>query len=181
MDRFDICWPHTLIEECPLPEQWSSPRNFSNDAHDPGGATMCGITQREYSVWRVRHGLPSQNVRLISREEGRTIYYNDYWLPNSPKLPAGLDLGYFDECVNAGPHAATMLLQETLDIESDGLWGPHTDAAVKAIQHPKDLVRDYMARRRVYYRGLRGFQYFGRDWLARAVRIGDAGMAMAAA
>lgn len=180
-DRFDICWPYTLIEECPLPQDWSNHRNFSNDAHDPGGATMCGITQREYSIWRARHTLPSQNVKLLTREEGRSIYYYSYWLPNSLKLPAGLDLNYFDECVNAGPHAATVILQGTLGIEDDGLWGPETNRAVIDITHPKDLVRDFAARRRVYYRGTRGFQYFGRDWLARATRIGDAGMAMAAA
>jgi lysozyme family protein len=179
-DRFPICWPYTLIQECPFPNNWSSPRNFSNDAHDPGGATMCGIIQREYDVYRRGKGLRTQAVRLISKDEGQEIYENSYWLPDCPKLPAGLDLCVFDESVNAGPHEAIKLLQAALGIPADGAWGPQTDAAVTAIANVAGAIGNYTARREAFYRGLSGFRYFGTDWIRRSQEIGAEALKMAA-
>jgi lysozyme family protein len=171
--RFAACWPFTLIQECPHPEDWSNPRNFSNDANDPGGETMCGITQREYDAYRKGKRLPVQDVSKISRDEGADIYYNSYWLPECPKLPPGLDLQFFDEAVNAGPSAATLLLQRALGITADRMWGPQTEAAVKAITNSYAVVSAFTARREAYYRALPGFKYFGTDWIRRSVQIGN--------
>jgi lysozyme family protein len=178
--RFAACWPNTLIQECPLPNDWSNRRNFSNDAHDPGGETMCGIIQREYDGYRKRKGLPLQDVSKISRDEGADIYYNSYWLTECPKLPAGLDMQFFDEAVNGGPLAATRLLQLTLGITPDGAWGPQTDAAVKAIANVKIVVETFTAQRAAWYRRLRGFQYFGKDWEMRTSEIGAEALKMTA-
>ena len=179
-DQFDICWPFVLAEECPFPNDWSNPRNFSNDPHDPGGETMDGIIQREYSIYRQSKSEPSQDVRLITKPEGADIYRSSYWLPNCPKLPAGLNLCVFDENVNAGPHAGTVLLQRALGISADGLWGPQTDAAVAAITDVAGTIRAYTAQREAYYRSLRGFQYFGQGWINRSVTISTAALKMAA-
>jgi lysozyme family protein len=170
--RFAACWPNTLIQECPLPNDWSNRRNFSNDAHDPGGETMCGIIQREYDTYRKSKGLPVQDVSKISRDEGADIYYNSYWLPECPKLPPGLDMQFFDEAVNGGPSAATRLLQLALGITPDGEWGSQTDAAVKAITNPKVVVDAFTAKRAAWYRKLRGYPYFGADWERRTSEIG---------
>ena len=177
-DRFHICWPYTLAQECPLPNDWSNVRNFSNDAHDPGGATMCGITQREYDIWRKSKGNPVQSVRLITEAEGEEIYESSYWLPECPKLPAGLDLCFFDEAVNAGPHEATKLLQSTIGIEADGLWGPLTDLTVKGISDVVAAIRQFTIEREAFYQSLSGFQYFGKGWINRSVAIKDAALAM---
>lgn len=179
--RFTACWPFTLIQECPLPNDWSNRRNFSNDAHDPGGETMCGIIQREYDHYRRSKGLPLQDVSKISRDEGADIYYSSYWLPECPKLPAGLDLQFFDEAVNAGPGAATMILQRSLQITADRAWGPQTDAAVKAITTPVGIIKAFTIEREAYYRALSGFKYFGTDWIRRSVKIGADALKMATA
>jgi lysozyme family protein len=171
---FVTCWPFTLAQECPFPNDWGNPKNFSNDAHDPGGATMCGIIQREYDVYRKSKGLPVQDVRLISHDEGADIYYNSYWLPECPKLGIGLDLSFFDEAVNAGPSAATRILQRAIGIPSDGLWGPQTDAVVKATTDPLTVINAFTAQREAYYRALPGFRYFGTDWIRRSQEIGAA-------
>src|SRR3974390_2724945 len=142
-DRFLICWPFTLAQECPFPNDWSNPHNFSNDAHDPGGETMCGIIQREYDLFRKRKGLPLQSVLQISHEEGAEIYLNSYWLPECPKLKSGLDLSYFDEAVNAGPHAATKLLQRVLKVDADGAWGQQTDEAVAAASDIVSIIKAF--------------------------------------
>jgi lysozyme family protein len=177
--RFLACWPFTLIQECPLPNDWSNPRNFSNDAHDPGGETMCGIIQREYDIYRKSKGLPLQDVRHLTRDEGADIYYNSYWLPECPRLPSGLDMQFFDEAVNAGPGAATLILQRALGITADRAWGPQTDAAVKGITNVVSTINSFTSHRADYYRGLRGFQYFGTDWIRRTQEIGAEAVKMA--
>lgn len=180
-DRFALCLPLTLAQECPLPDNWSNPRNFSNEAHDPGGATMCGIIQREYDAYRKRKGLNVQSVRLLTQPEGEEIYDTCYWLPYCPQMPAGLDLSFFDASVNEGTHEAVKILQVALGIHSDGTWGPLTTAAVGAIDDVPATVRAFTDRREAVYREMRGFVYFGRDWERRAAEIGAAALKMAAA
>ena len=178
-DRFQACLPFVLAQECPHPEDWSNPHNFSNDAHDPGGETMCGIIQREYSIYRKNNGLPVRDVRQMTQEEGEEIYEANYWQPECPKLPAGLDLCFFDEAVNAGPLAATKILQKALSISADGLWGPQTDLAVKGIFNLRHVITFYKTYRESYYRALKGFQYFGKGWISRAEIIAVEALKMA--
>lgn len=177
-DRFAACWPVTLAQECPHPDDWANAANFSNDAHDPGGETMCGITQREYDHYRRRQGLSLRGVRFISRPEGNDIYYTDYWLPNSLKLPPGLDLSYFDAAVNEGPFAANKIVQFVTSTPVDGWWGEKTQAGVDALKDVGHAVQAFTARREAVYRTLSGYPYFGRGWIERAVRIGVASLKM---
>jgi lysozyme family protein len=178
--RFAACLPYTLKEECPCSEDWSNSRNFSNDAHDPGGETMVGVIQREYDGYRRSCGEPVQDVRKLSQDEGEYIYRHNYWLPHCPNLPAGLDLAFFDSAVNEGATEAIRILQVALAIENDGDWGDQTSAAVAQIQDVPGTIKAFTARREAVYRSLRGFQYFGRDWLERSARIQAAALAMAA-
>lgn len=161
---FEKCLPDTLVQE----------GGYSNDPHDPGGMTMYGIIQREYDAKRRAWGLPTQWVKNISADEYRTIYYTDYWLPYCPKLPAGLDLEFFDLAVNGGPHRAIITLQRVLGIAADGQWGPITDEAVKTLiaagNIPKAVV-DYKVQREAFYRSLGTFRYFGTDWIRRSEEI----------
>src|ERR1700726_1113750 len=108
--KFEACLPDTLVQE----------GGYSNDAHDPGGMTMLGIIQKEYDLKRRQWGLPTQWVKNISKDEMRTIYFTDYWMPDCPQLPAGLDLEFFDLNVNGGSHRAVITLQQALFIHDDG-------------------------------------------------------------
>jgi lysozyme family protein len=180
--RFMACLPNTLIQECPLPSDWSNPKNFSNDAHDPGGATMCGITQSEYWVWLKQQGLPLVPVQKLTQSQGYAIYYNNYWLPYCPELAAGMDQNFFDTRVNEGSESIK-ILQFVLGIEVDGQWGPQTDAAVKAMDaSPIKVIQDikaFTARREAVYREFADYQYFGEDWERRSAEVGAESVAMA--
>lgn len=174
-DRFLECLPFILAQECPHPTDWTNPRNFSDDAHDPGGKTFCGIIQREYDQYRKQHMLPTRDVRLLTQEEGYDIYRQTYWMPHCPIMPAGLDLVYFDESVNAGCTEANKVLQRALGISADGLFGPQTVAAVAAIKDVGAVISRFTSCREAVYREMKGFAYFGRGWISRCVAInGDA-------
>jgi lysozyme family protein len=175
---FLACLPFTLAQECPIPYDWSNPENFSNDAHDPGGETMCGIIQREYDAYRKSKGLPTRDVRNLTQDEGEDIYLNSYWLPHCPSLPIGLALCLFDANVNEGSTEGTKILQFALGIVNDGDWGSETAAAVAAISDLQNIIVGFTARRETVYREMRGFQYFGKDWLRRASEIGRQALKM---
>lgn len=167
--KFERCLPDTLKQE----------GGFSNDKHDPGGATMDGIIQREYDSFRRRNDLPLQSVRHISGDEMRTIYFNEYWLPHCPVLVPGLDLSFFDQAVNEGQHEAVILLQRSLAIHADGVWGAQTDDAVIGAERiPRQLIINYSNHRANFYRGLKNFRFFGADWLRRTNEIEAQSLAM---
>lgn len=177
-DRFLICLPYTLSMECPYPNDWSNPANLSDDPDDPGGRTMCGITQSEYNIYRQNNGLPLRDVLLITQPEGYWIYDNSYWLPKSPALLSGLDLSFFDTDVNCGPGGATRILQNALGVAIDGLWGPITQGAVEAIADVPAAIRAFTAARLAYYEALPGWVYFGNGWSNRTAAINTDSLSM---
>jgi lysozyme family protein len=185
--RFLICLPYTLAQECPYPNDWTNPRNFSNDAHDPGGKTMCGIIQREYDLYRKRNSEPVRDVRQLTQAEGEEIYRTSYWNPECLKLPPGLDLLFFDEAVNTGTGEATKVLQHILGIAVDGNWGPETETAVEAINNAAGIERNdtvglceaFTARRHDVYKEMIGDKYFDHAWMTRTAEIGAAALKVA--
>ena len=180
--EFDKCLPDIEVQEgVPWSNGAAPVRGYSDDAHDPGGKTEEGIIQREYDLKRKQWGLPTQWVRLISKDEERTIYFTDYWMPHCPKLPPGLDLEFFDLCVNGGEHRAVTTLQRALGLRDDGQWGPQTDAVVTALAASGDVpsaIETYKTSREAFYRSLNTFRYFGSDWIRRSEEIAAEGEAM---
>ena len=179
MSRFEICIPFTLAAECPFPDDWSNPENYSNDPHDPGGRTQCGITATELNHWRISHGEPLIGVRNLSRTEGYAIYKTDYWEPHCDYLEPGLDLCYFDTAVNQGPTAANRILQLVLGVGMDGIWGPTTQAAATdtSLYIPAAILA-FTAARKTAYRSYHNFQIFGNGWINRATNIGTDALSM---
>ena len=189
--RFLACWPDTLAQEDPDPNNWSNPANGSDTPCEPGGLTMNGITKSECSLWLASQGLPNKSVLDITYAQGEAIYLSSYWLPNCPSLPPGLDLCVFDSSVNMGPGEGTMILQYLLGISVDGIWGPQTAAAIRALtvdpgnltisQVITSVINGYTARREAVYRSFGEFGEFGGDWIRRAQTIGSQAAAMAGA
>lgn len=182
--RFKACLPFTLQQECNVytgtAADWTNPRNFDNDPQDPGGATQCGLTHADYDEYCEANGLPKGDVRQIGQTVGEAIYYDSYWLPFSVKLPAGLDLFFFDTRVNMGTRRAVMLLQASLGITADGAWGIDTNLAVLAIKDVAAVIRDEEGQRAATYRSFRTFARFGNDWIRRDQEIAAEALAMVA-
>jgi lysozyme family protein len=148
-----------------------------DDPQDHGGRTSRGITQREYTAWRLERKLPALDVWLAPQSDVERIYYEEYWQPYCDLLPLGVDYLFFDMAVNAGPTRAVVLLQRALGVIADGRFGPVTRRAV-ATTFPKTIVRRYTNVKREFYLALHQ-RKFTKGWLNRAAEVQLAAMVMA--
>lgn len=136
---------------------------WSNNPHDPGGATMKGVTQRVYDAYRKKKGLKLQSVRFISDDELLEIYDEGYFQPiHGPYLQAGVDMAAFDYAVNSGPGAVKGILAKTGALS------------------PIDRVKAICAKRSSFLHGLKTWKYFGKGWQRRLDQVLAISLRMAA-
>ena len=140
---------------------------YVNDPKDPGGETNFGIAKRSH---------PDVDIKNLTKEEAKEIYYEDYWCGNKvPHMPDDLKHIYFDMCVNQGKGRAVKILQRAANakgagLKVDGGMGPKTLAAMKGVE--LDRVRAYRVK---YYADLVTRKpdlekfYFG--WFCRALEV----------
>lgn len=149
------------------------------DQNDPGGETKYGISKRSY---------PRLNIKALSIDEARKIYYCDYWLKgkydkiDDEKLATQL----FDLSVNLGIQGATIVLQRALravgiNVQEDGVLGPQTLSATISFctyqcveNRTKILLAALKSEAAGYYRVIAAKkpsqQKFLNGWLKRAYR-----------
>lgn len=152
--NFAACLALTLREE----------GGYSNDARDPGGATMKGVTKAVYDAYRRGKGQAPRDVRLISDAELQDIYRSGYWTPvGAEALAAGPDLSVFDFAVNSGVSRASWALAQVRGL-----------APAKAISRVADLRLSFL-------HGLKTWKAFGKGWGTRVGRIEAASLNMAGA
>jgi len=143
---------------------------LSDDPADHGGRTMKGVTQRVYDGWRSSQGLSLADVARIADQELAAIYRKNYWEKAScDPLRAHLNLVQFDTAVNMGPVRAVKILQKTIGVNDDGVFGPATRQACDGC-NPTDAVARYCTVREGLYRQFAeqpGQDRFLRGWLNR--------------
>lgn len=177
--QFLGCLPFTLAQECPDPGNWPDPANFSDTPGDPGGATMDGVIQEEFTDYLMQNDLPNTSVINIAQDQGYAIYYGNYWIPYCQLCQVGLDLSLFDSNVNEGVGEGIRILQVALGVTNDGLWGPQTAGALAGVSDVSSVIKLFTARRIAVYHETSGFAEFGADWVRRATEIGADALAMA--
>ena len=141
---------------------------YVDDSDDLGGETNFGITKRFY---------PDVDIKNLTKEEAKDIYYQDYWLKNKVnKMPPELKYIYFDMCINMGKRTAVKILQRasnnknSKDIEVDGGLGTNTFEAIQDLE--VERVRAYRVK---YYVDLVNKKpeqekfYFG--WFRRSLQV----------
>lgn len=144
---------------------------YVNHPKDPGGATMKGVTQATYDGWREEQGLPRQSVRNITAEEIGAIYRRDYWdRVKGGDLPPGVAYAVFDFAVNSGVNRASRFLQRVIGTAQDGVIGPATVAAAKALP-PAVIIDRLCDDRMVFLRSLDTFSTFGKGWTRRVAEV----------
>ena len=130
---------------------------YSNDPKDPGGETQFGISKRSY---------PDVDIKALTLDGAKAIYKRDYWDKiKGDQLPYPLNMFMFDAAVNQGVTPAVTLLQKTLGVAQDGIFGVNTVAAANRIGH--DALALYLADRALRYTGTKNFDLYGRGWLKR--------------
>lgn len=149
---------------------------FSDDPHDPGGATMRGITIHDYArelgvtIDATNRPRMVEELKRIPDALVRRIYLERYWKPaGAAGLAPGLALMHFDAAVNQGVGTAIRFLQQAVGARIDGEIGPETRAAI-ARTAPAAAIAAYAEIRRQRYRALGHFWRFGRGWLNRVAR-----------
>ena len=135
--NFEVCLGQTLIYE----------GGYSNNAHDPGGATMNGVTQRVYNIYRQFNGREVQSVKLLLPIERDDIYRAGYWdLVQGDQLPSGVDMALFDYAVNSGASRPNRVYRSIQPCE------------------PVQAIRKICASRLAFMQALSTWQYFGAGW-----------------
>ena len=140
---------------------------YVDDPKDLGGETNFGITKRFY---------PDVDIKNLTKEEAKKIYYDDYWIKNKVnKVPPNLKHIYFDMCVNMGNRTAVKILQRSAvhkgkKIDVDGGVGVNTFNAIQDVE--VERVRAYRVK---YYVDLVNKKpeqekfYYG--WFRRSLQV----------
>ncbi len=125
---------------------------WSDNAKDPGGATMKGVTLATYR--RRRPNATKQDLRNITQAELEEIYLSDYWLPiKGDTLETGVDLAVFDYGVNSGPQTARNQLLKVVG------------------GTPVQTIKKLCAKRLGIYQTFKTWKTFGKGWARRIAEI----------
>lgn len=147
---------------------------------DPGGRTNQGVTQRVYTAFRSRKGLPARDVYAMTDIERDEIYDLQYWdTIKGDSLPAGVDYVVFDGAVNSGPAQSIKWLQRALGVNPDGVIGQKTLAAITEYPDHDRLIALICERRLAFLRALTTWRTFGKGWQSRVNNVKAIGQAQA--
>lgn len=160
---------------------------YVDDPRDAGGATKYGITLATLRSWRGKP-IAKQDVKDLTEAEATAIYRANYWAPvKGDDLPAGVDYVVFDAAVNSGPKTSVKWLQRAVGVNDDGIIGPKTLTAVRAlpasavINKALDIRLAAMRQMKHPKTGALLWPSFGRGWASRVASVRAEALAMAAA
>jgi lysozyme family protein len=155
---------------------------YVDNPHDPGGATLKGVTQAVYTAWRRSHNQPDAAVRFASDADIQAIYRAQYWdAVRGDDLFVGLDLMMVDTGWGSGPVTAIKMLQRAVSVTADGQFGIMTLAAVKAKNDQVGLINVIAAARSSFFHRLVTWRWFGAGWTNRLNGVHAKALAMNAA
>lgn len=154
-----------------------------DDKRDPGGRTSRGVTQRVYTAWLRRKGLPPADVWTAPAPHVTAIYRELYWdRVQGDALPAGVDFVVFDAAINSGVGQAAKWLQRALSGyagQIDGSMGPATLTAVEDDADNDALIARMASNRYGTLRRLKTWGTYGKGWSARIANVQKIGQAWA--
>lgn len=133
---------------------------YSNNAADPGGETMWGVTARV-----ARASGYAGAMRDLPRDTAKAIAKKLYWDPlRLDELDSRVAFQIFDANYNGGHPVIWM--QGAAGAKVDGLLGPATVAAVQAVDPLRFMLR-WNALRLNYFTSLKTWSTFGKGWSKR--------------
>ena len=144
---------------------------YSNDPGDNGGMTTWGITENEWAEWRGAKHSTEVEMRHLTKAEAAQVYTAWYWLPlYCDPLPSGIDYFQLDSGLLHGIGRAIKWLQIVTNTPQDGVMGPKTMSAIRAMK-PGDVIDGLVELRRRRIRTHPDYARFGRGWTNRLTRV----------
>jgi lysozyme family protein len=136
---------------------------YSNNPADPGGETMYGITKRV----AVANGYTGE-MRDLTLDQAKAIAKSQYWDKfHCDQYDGAIGFEVFDAAFNGGH--PTQWLQQAAGVTADGVIGPATIAAIKAID-PVRVCARFLAYRLEYMDSLNDWQTFSKGWAKRIAK-----------
>lgn len=122
--------------------------------------SKCGISAASY---------PTLDIAGLTDETIIFLYKKDYLDKiNFNEMPVAVGCITADSAINQGVGAASIILQQSVDVETDGQLGPQTMAAVNRYANdPEHLVVEIAARRGLRYANTGNLSTFGLGWMRR--------------
>ena len=134
-----------------------------DDPADPGGLTHFGIALAEHPH------MTADQIRSLTVDEAIAIYHSEYWVPiEGDALPMGIDFAALDCAVNQGVRGCVQFMQGAARVTVDGIIGPATLGALRAVP-PIELLARFTALRIERYSVQPEWKRFGNGWTHRAI------------
>lgn len=152
---------------------------FVDHPADKGGPTNLGVTIATFRRYVNPKGTVD-DLKHLTVEQASTVFRRQYWdEARCSELPDGLAYAVFDFAVNSGPKRAIEYLQRATGAEADGIFGPKTLAAAKAM-NPGMAIKGLCDLRLEYLQGLSNWSTFGRGWTNRVNDVRDTALSFVA-
>lgn len=133
-----------------------------NNPQDPGGETNWGITKAV-----ARENGYTGSMREMTRDQAKSIYKTAYWgRAKADQYDFAIGFQLFDAAVNHGIGNAIRFLQRAVGVADDGVVGPMTLSAIKAMP-VTDVLARFNAERLFFYTKLSTWPTFGKGWVRR--------------
>lgn len=143
---------------------------FSEDARDPGnwtGGRVGSGVLKGTNFGIAANTYPDLDIKALTLDQAKAIYRRDWWDKiGADTLDPAIVYQLWDFAINAGMETAKRLLQRVAGVAEDGVIGPRTLAAVKALDKNDVLMRFNGARLR-YYTSLSTWPTYGKGWTNR--------------
>jgi lysozyme family protein len=131
------------------------PQNDGQGPHqtlgDAGGLTTWGLTYVSWVSWQRDHGefFSPDAFKTLRIEEVYPLYRMRYWDACHCDDFGPVGIAVFDTAVLSGPQRAMGLLQSSVGVKPDGLWGPVTLAGFRAMSLP--YANDTLCNKRISF------------------------------
>lgn len=133
---------------------------YANNPKDPGGETMWGVTARVARAWGYLGAMKD-----LPRATAKRIAKQLYWDPlRADEFDGRIGFQLLDANFNGGH--PVLWMQQAAGVKADGVLGPATIAAVKAVD-PKSFVMRFIAARQAYLTACKPWPTFGKGWINR--------------
>ncbi|MGL5039999.1 MAG: glycosyl hydrolase 108 family protein [Aeromonas sp.] len=143
---------------------------FQNSRNDRGNWTSgkVGVGELKGTKWGVSAmSYPYLDIKNLTKDEAKAIFKKDWWDKyNMDAACSVMQYQLIDAIYNHGGKNAIKILQKAIGTDADGISGPKTIAAYKAIP-TDDLALLFLAARLEFFTNISTWGTFGKGWSRR--------------